>query len=94
MQTVYAVAIVSGDVQGRGFRAACQNVLRTFGVKGYAINRPDGTVTVRCFGDPIGVQSVLDALPTANESVNHVLSTVILSDQMLIQQPPRTINSN
>ena len=41
---------VTGRVQGVFFRASTQEVAERFGLKGHAINLPDGSVEVRACG--------------------------------------------
>lgn len=42
--------IVSGRVQGVGFRAACQAMASALGLRGWVRNRADGTVEVYAVG--------------------------------------------
>jgi acylphosphatase len=43
---------VTGDVQGVGFRAAARREADRRGVRGWARNEPDGSVTIDAEGDP------------------------------------------
>ena len=45
-------AVVSGAVQGVGFRWAVQREARRLGLAGYAENLPDGSVRVEAEGEP------------------------------------------
>lgn len=45
-------AVVSGHVQGVGFRYATRRAARALGVSGWVANAPDGTVRVFAQGDP------------------------------------------
>jgi acylphosphatase len=45
-------AVVSGEVQGVGFRWAVQRQAGQLGLTGYAENLPDGSVRVEAEGDP------------------------------------------
>jgi acylphosphatase len=45
-------AIVSGYVQGVGFRYYTRSMANRLGVRGYVQNLPDGTVKVVCEGNP------------------------------------------
>ena len=49
--------IVSGDVQGVGFRFFAQRVAARHQVVGYVRNLPDGTVEAYAEGTPEGVES-------------------------------------
>ncbi len=42
--------VVSGHVQGVGYRFFCQRKAHKYGIGGWARNCPDGTVQVRAFG--------------------------------------------
>jgi acylphosphatase len=54
-----ARAIVSGRVQGVGFRAATAREARRLGVDGWVRNLPDGRVEVLAEGDPGGVDALV-----------------------------------
>lgn len=54
--------IVSGRVQGVGFRWWCSAQARELGLAGSARNRPDGTVEVRAQGSPEAVRVMGDRL--------------------------------
>lgn len=45
-------AVVSGRVQGVGFRYATRRAAQALGVSGWVANAPDGTVRVFAQGDP------------------------------------------
>lgn len=47
--------VISGRVQGVGFRCFAQEAARSEGVSGWARNRPDGTVEVLGEGDADGL---------------------------------------
>lgn len=55
-------AIVSGEVQGVGFRANARAEARRLGVGGFARNRPDGTVEVEVEGPDALVETMLSWL--------------------------------
>ncbi|MCP9883096.1 acylphosphatase [Cyanobium sp. Alchichica 3B3-8F6] len=44
--------IVSGQVQGVGYRAACCTRARDLGLSGWVRNRPDGSVEIEAEGSP------------------------------------------
>ena len=50
--------IVTGRVQGVGFRAACGRKATELGVGGHARNLPDGSVEVVAEGDPDAVDAM------------------------------------
>ena len=52
-------ALVSGRVQGVGFRNFVQREARKLGVRGYAKNLADGDVEVLAFGDEAAVEELL-----------------------------------
>jgi len=52
-------AVVSGVVQGVGFRASTREQARTLGVSGLARNLPDGTVEVEAEGYRQDVDALL-----------------------------------
>ena len=57
-------AIVTGMVQGVGFRWSTREVAHRFGVVGFARNRHDGSVEVEIEGDTTQVDRMLDWLRT------------------------------
>jgi acylphosphatase len=52
-------AIVSGRVQGVGFRASTVDEARGHGLTGWVRNRVDGTVELEAQGDEAGVTALL-----------------------------------
>ena len=52
-------ALVSGRVQGVGFRDFTRRAARELGVHGHAINLPDGRVEVLACGDTTAVDALL-----------------------------------
>jgi acylphosphatase len=69
-----AVAVVSGHVQGVGYRWFVQGLASSAGLTGSARNLPDGRVEVVLEGAEDDVAAVLDALdgPRAPGSVTRV----------------------
>lgn len=53
---------VSGRVQGVGFRYFTRRAAEAEGLRGYAINLPDGRVEFLLQGDPEAVARVVEAL--------------------------------
>lgn len=66
-EAVRVRAIVSGSVQGVGFRYWAQHEARRLGVSGYVLNRTDGTVETEAEGDAASVSSYLDWLASGPE---------------------------
>ena len=54
--------IVSGQVQGVGFRDFARRTAQSLGVTGWVRNRSDGTVEVRVEGEEAQLDQMLDAL--------------------------------
>jgi acylphosphatase len=54
--------VVSGVVQGVGFRWFVLRVANRFGVKGYARNRYDGSVEIYAEGDEAALQAFLSEI--------------------------------
>jgi acylphosphatase len=52
-------AIVSGRVQGVGYRASAAHEARQLGLDGWVRNRPDGTVEVDAQGDKTTLEAFL-----------------------------------
>ena len=69
-----AVALVSGDVQGVGYRWFVRQLASAAGLAGSATNLPDGRVEVVVEGPDEDVAALLDALdgPRAPGSVRRV----------------------
>jgi acylphosphatase len=72
--TVHAVAVVSGHVQGVGYRWFVRGLAATRGLAGSARNLPDGRVEVVLEGPEDDVDAVLAALsgPEAPGTVRRV----------------------
>jgi acylphosphatase len=58
-ETVRRGAVVSGVVQGVGFRWATRERARSLGVAGFARNQADGTVEVEAEGAPEAVDELV-----------------------------------
>lgn len=57
MRTIHV--IVSGRVQGVGYRAWCEGAAQSRGLAGFVRNRRDGTVEALFGGDPAAVEAML-----------------------------------
>jgi acylphosphatase len=55
-------AVVSGRVQGVGFRAFAQRAARETGVRGWVRNLPDGSVETAVEGDARAVRAYLEKI--------------------------------
>jgi len=77
--------VVSGVVQGVGYRQGCRHVARSLGLVGWVRNVPDGTVELLAQGD----ESSIDALVTwvwdgpSLARVSGVESDVVAEDRTL-----------
>lgn len=61
--TIYASkAVVTGRVQGVGYRAWTQDTARASGLRGWVRNQPDGSVQALLAGDEDAVKAVQRAL--------------------------------
>jgi acylphosphatase len=60
--TVRLTVVVSGRVQGVGFRDWARRRAGTLGLSGSAVNLPDGRVEIRAEGTPKACDALLDAL--------------------------------
>ena len=56
--------LVTGLVQGVGFRWTAQRVARSLGITGTVRNLSDGTVEIEAHGGPEAVESLREALRT------------------------------
>ena len=56
--------VVSGLVQGVGFRWTAQRVARSLGITGTVRNLPDGTVEIKAHGGPEALENLRGALRT------------------------------
>lgn len=54
--------MISGRVQGVGYRAWCVRTATAHGLSGWARNRRSGSVEAVVCGEPSGVEAMLDAL--------------------------------
>jgi acylphosphatase len=59
-------AIVSGMVQGVGFRSWAADTARRHSITGWVRNNPDGTVELEAEGTTISLQSFFDSLKQGN----------------------------
>ncbi len=52
--------VISGRVQGVGFRAGTRHKAASLGLSGWVRNLPHGDVEVKAWGDPAAVQQLMD----------------------------------
>jgi len=50
---------VTGHVQGVNFRRATRREAQGLGLRGYARNEPDGSVTIDVEGDPLALEQLI-----------------------------------
>ena len=62
MQTEFVDVIISGRVQGVGYREFARRAAIAQGVAGFVRNRSDGTVEARLVGKPSALEAVLAEL--------------------------------
>jgi len=62
MNAVGAQVVISGLVQGVGYRYSCYHLARQLGLTGWVKNRPDGSVEVLVEGDRGGIEILIDQL--------------------------------
>lgn len=69
--------VVTGKVQGVYFRATVKAVADQLGVKGFALNQPDGSVYIEAEGDDFALSSLLEFCDEGPEraAVESVTST-------------------
>ncbi len=94
MKAVHAV--VSGAVQGVGYRQGCHHMARSLDLVGWVRNRADGTVELFAQGDETGVDRLVDWLwvgPRSSRVVGvetEVVATNGYLTDFLIQPSVRT----
>ena len=78
-------ALVTGQVQGVGYRQACRQVARSNGLYGWVRNLADGRVEVFAQGPGEGVDRLVDWMWTGppGSGVSGVESDVVAVDQTL-----------
>ena len=62
VETIRRRVLVSGQVQGVGFRYWTRGEARRLGVRGWVRNRSDGTVEAEVEGEPAAVAKLLEAV--------------------------------
>ncbi|HET9259686.1 MAG TPA: acylphosphatase [Acidimicrobiia bacterium] len=77
--------LVTGHVQGVGYRQGCRGVARSFGLVGWVRNLADGRVEIFAQGDPSGIDHLVDWLWAGSSaaSVSGVESDVVAVDNTL-----------
>lgn len=86
--------LVTGHVQGVGYRQGCRSVARSHGLVGWVRNLADGRVEMFAQGDPGGVDRLVDWIwaGPAGAAVTGVESDVVAIDPTLTDffiQPSR-----
>ncbi len=66
--------VVSGRVQGVGFRAFAQARARAYNITGYARNLPDGTVEIHAEGNLPDIEDFIASLTAGNglSRIDHI----------------------
>jgi acylphosphatase len=80
-QAVRRRAIVTGVVQGVGFRWSARSVAQSLRVAGFARNLPDGTVEVEAEGEAPAIDEFLEWL-------EHGPPSAAVSDVTVTELPP------
>ena len=68
MNSVGAKMLISGVVQGVGFRYYCYNRARNLGLTGWVKNNPDNTVSAQVEGDRSLIESLIAELRVGPQS--------------------------
>lgn len=55
MPSIHKDIVVSGVVQGVGFRYSCKRIARTYGIKGYVSNLSNGNVFIEAEGNETAI---------------------------------------
>jgi len=76
----HVTIIVSGIVQGIGFRPFCSRLAGEIGLGGSVRNTAEG-VLIDLFGSPKGVLSYIQRLQTDCPALGHIQSIEILEDE-------------
>jgi acylphosphatase len=66
---IRATLIISGDVQGAGYRAFVMDIARKTGLVGFIENMPDGTVKVVCEGEKNLIEKFVSGIKMKTEIV-------------------------
>ncbi len=92
MPTKQIKAIVSGKVQGVGYRASTRSQAQRLGVCGYVKNLPDGDVEIVACGEAEKVDKLLDWAKTGPSSavvddlkVEHTTEVTVKSNSFKIR---------
>lgn len=62
----HAIIMVSGDVQGVGFRFTTRRISKKFDVNGYVMNLPDGRVRIEAEGRDNELDAFFNAVKTSS----------------------------
>ena len=80
---IEAKAIISGRVQGVGYRDWCQRMAENLGLSGFVRNKSDGTVECQILGSKQQIHAMLDAMSKGPKlaAVSHVTISVYAPSQ-------------
>ncbi|HOT02811.1 MAG TPA: acylphosphatase [Methanolinea sp.] len=70
-------AVVSGRVQGVGYRYFVRDQARSLGVSGWVRNNPDGTVSVSAVGEEVLLMKFLDSIKAEGDPYIRVCGIAI-----------------
>ncbi len=68
MNSVGAIILISGVVQGVGYRYYCYNRARNLGLNGWVKNNRDNTVSAQVEGDRSLIESLIEELKVGPQS--------------------------
>ncbi len=60
--------IVSGHVQGVGYRFYCRDIAKQLNLKGYVMNLPDRTVEIEVFGEEDKIKEFISEITRSDRS--------------------------
>jgi len=60
--------MVSGHVQGVGYRFYCRDIARQLGLSGFVMNLPDGKVEIEVYGDENKIKEFISEITRRDRS--------------------------